>query len=167
MEAGFSLGSNIGNRQDSLHRAMEALMALDDVELAAKSRLYETRPVDVRECYKDMVFLNAVLIFESVKTPFEWLSAVQQIESGMWRRRGQHANDPRTIDIDIIFTGSLVINEEKLTIPHPRWQRREFVVRPLADIRPDLKLPGAKMSVKELLDAFGDTGNAKLVSEDW
>lgn len=167
MEAGFSLGSNIGDRKELLHRALEAIVALEDVEVTAKSKLYETRPVDVREVFKDMVFLNAVVIVESIKTPFEWLSAVQQIEKNLWRRRGPHANDPRTIDIDIIYTGNLVINEANLIIPHPRWQKREFVVRPLADVRPDLKLPGARLTVAELLETFGDTGNAKLVSEDW
>lgn len=167
MEAGFSLGSNIGDRQDFLHRALQALAEGDDVTVAAASKLYETQPVDVRECYQNMVYLNAVVILESVKTPFEWLARIQEIEDSMWRRRGQHANDPRTIDIDIIYTGNLVINEETLIIPHPRWQQREFVVRPLADVRPDLKLPGASMTVRGLLDEFGETGHVKVLSEEW
>ncbi|HNS79881.1 MAG TPA: 2-amino-4-hydroxy-6-hydroxymethyldihydropteridine diphosphokinase [Kiritimatiellia bacterium] len=167
MEAGFSMGSNIGDRQDFLHRALLALTEGGDVEILAKSRLYETRPVDVRDCYKNMAFLNVVVILESVRTPLEWLARIQEIETGMWRRRGLHANDPRTIDIDIIYTGNLVISQENLVIPHPRWQEREFVVRPLADARPDLKLPGAKMTVQELLETFGGSENAILVSKDW
>lgn len=167
MQCGLSLGSNLGDRIKSLSTARDSIIALDDISLVAQSRVYETEPVDVTEPHRDKAFLNAVVVVETAQTP-QWLAtAMRDIEDSMGRQRTTDKNTPRLIDIDVLYVESRVINTPALTVPHPRWHERRFVVQPLADVRPDLVLPGDPRSLSEILLALPASPEVLLFADDW
>lgn len=85
----------------------------------------------------------------------------------MGRVRTGDRNAPRIIDIDILYAGDFIVHEPGLVLPHPRWAEREFVVQPLADVRPDLVLPGTGSKVREVLEAVKGTGGVVRVGGEW
>jgi 2-amino-4-hydroxy-6-hydroxymethyldihydropteridine diphosphokinase len=142
----LSLGSNLGNREANLR---DAVAQLDKVgHVTAVSSFYETEPVDVTD---QPWFLNRAVELQTELMPRQLLSAVLKIERDMGRRRLQ-PKGPRLIDVDILLFGSTVMNDPKLTIPHPAMHERNFVLKPLAEIAPAVKHPVLKKSIKELLD---------------
>ena len=167
METGFCLGSNLGGRLRLLSQA-KTLMLLDpQVKFLDQSPVYETEPVDAKPEYQSMKFLNAVLIVESPYTAEEWLPKIKKIEETLHRVRTEDRNAPRTIDIDILYTGHQVVDSERLKVPHPRWAERRFVVLPLAEVRPELVLPGTKGTVRKILEQLVDKGDVHLFAERW
>jgi 2-amino-4-hydroxy-6-hydroxymethyldihydropteridine diphosphokinase len=144
----LSLGSNIGDRVANLQQATERLQKLGTI--VAASSLYETDPVEVEQ---QPMFLNCALAMETELTPRRFLSRILALERSMGRRRTQ-VKGPRTIDIDIVFFGSAVVDTPALTIPHPAMHQRRFVLEPLAEIAPDARHPVLKHSMRELLDAL-------------
>lgn len=150
MEIALSLGSNLGDRLTNLRSAVAAIRALPTVRDVTLSRVYETEPVDVAAEHRGLRFLNAVVI---VKHPdVEQLAPqLRTIERQMGRPTEHGRNEPRLIDIDILYAGGLMLQRADLTLPHPRWAEREFVVRPLADLRPDLVVPGKSQTVGDIL----------------
>lgn len=147
MECAVALGSNSGDRRAHLEAAVEALRALDSaLEL---SPVYETAPVDCPTGSGS--FLNAVAIIQWLGTPEELLTALRRIESALGRPLERERNAPRTIDLDVLFAGETVSHDAALTLPHPRLHQRRFVLQPLADLRPDLLLPGFSQTVAALL----------------
>lgn len=167
MEVGLSLGSNLGNRISHLREAKRQLLAIPGVHLLVQSPLYETEPVDVQPDYKDMPFVNAVLILQVEQTPHETLGFCSQVEHDMGRIRGADKNAPRPIDIDILYAGDQLLESGALVVPHPRWADRRFVVQPLADVRPDLKMPGFQKSVQGVLAEIQDQGAIVQLPDDW
>lgn len=167
METGFSLGSNMGKRLRQLSQAKTLLLMDPHVTLVDQSSVYETEPVDVKDEYQSLKFLNAVLVVESPYTAEEWLPKVKRVEAHLKRERGEDRNAPRTIDVDILFSGDEVVDSDLLQVPHPRWTERRFVVEPLADVCPDLVLPGATLPVANLLARMPDTGDVRLFTERW
>jgi len=157
MEIGLSIGCNIGDRAANLHAIRSALASAADIEIAAESPIYETDPVDVPDEHADKPFLNAVIIVESGVAPTELAARFRAIEERLGRPRTDVRNTPRPADIDIIYAGDQRIDTPRLTVPHPRWRQRRFVVQPLADIRPDLVLPGDTRTVAEILLTLPDT----------
>ncbi len=151
MEVGLSFGSNLGDRLTNLSAARQRVLAVPGVHLLAASPVYETEPVGVQPEYQRLAFLNAVLIVASAATPAAWRTATAQIEAELGRVRTTDRFAPRVIDLDILFAGHEVLDEGGLVIPHPRWAQRRFVLQPLADVRPDLVLPGAAASVRQIL----------------
>lgn len=151
MEVGFSLGSNRGDLVANMREAKRRILDAPDVTFVAQSPLYETEPVGVSPEYADLKFMNAVLVVESKRTAAEWLEVLHRIEDDMGRRRTDDRNAPRPIDVDILYAGEECIDRGDLVVPHPRWAQRRFVVQPLADVRPDLVLPGAGKRVREIL----------------
>ena len=151
MEYGLSLGSNLGDRQAWLACAAERVASLSSVRVIACSAIYETEPVDVRPEYRDSAFLNAVLIVAASDAPESLAERLRVIESELGRVRQEDRNAPRPIDIDLIYADTLQIETAGLTLPHPRWAARRFVVQPLADVRPDLVLPGQSRTVSQIL----------------
>lgn len=151
MEAGFSLGSNDGDRMRLMSEAKRRILALPGVQEAGTSPLYETEPVGVAPEFAHLKFLNAVLIVTSEFTAMEWLDHLHRIERELGRVRNGDRNAPRPIDVDIIYAGDARIDSGGVVVPHPRWTQRRFVVQPLADVRPDLSLPGAGHTVREIL----------------
>ena len=164
MEAGLSLGSNQGNRLGRLRQAVRRLSAFPGARILARSRVYETEPVDVPAAYRGLSFLNAVVILEWPGSARELLGETQAIEVLAGRRRGER-HGPRPLDIDIVYMGAEQVNEPDLTVPHPRARERRFVLEPLAEVRPALVLPGAGLTVREALAAL-PAGGVVRVCED-
>jgi len=151
MEAGISLGANEGKRLIQMRRAADEMGGLPGVRILERSSVYETLPVDVPTRYQALKFLNAVLILDWPKGPEELLEVCQALERAAGRVRTGERNAPRPLDLDIVYLDGLVLSGERLTLPHPRWAERRFVVEPLADVRPDLVLPGQRRTVREIL----------------
>lgn len=167
MEIGLSFGSNLGERLGNLKLARHKIAASRDITVVAQSPVYETEPVGVQPKHKNRQFLNAVLVVESDTLPNELLARLHQVESELGRRRVGDRNAPRTIDIDVLYIGELRRADSQLTVPHPRWMERRFVVQPLADVRPDLALPGETRTVRDVLLSLPPTPKVVLFSEDW
>lgn len=166
MEIGFSLGSNLGDRIAHLRTAKRHLLDVPGTRWLAQSRLFETEPVGVQPAYADLKFINAVLIVDTPHTAEYWLSKLHAIEHAMGRQRGADRNAPRAIDVDILFAGTDCIDSGGLVVPHPRWAQRRFVVAPLAEVRPDLILPGAGQTVAAILaDLQGEA--VTPLAEEW
>ena len=151
IEICLSLGSNLGDRLEHLSEAKRRIAALPGVALLAQSAVYETEPVGVAPQYRHLRFLNAVIVIQSRRQPVELLREFRAFELQMGRAHGAPRNAPRPIDIDIIYAGTLTVAEPELVIPHPRWAERSFVVKPLAELRPKLRIPGTARTVRELL----------------
>jgi 2-amino-4-hydroxy-6-hydroxymethyldihydropteridine diphosphokinase len=166
METGFCLGSNMGGRLRQLSQAKTLILMDAQVKFIDQSPVYETEPVGVKPEYKAMKFLNAALIVESPYTAEEWLVKVKRIESVLRRVRTEDRNAPRPIDIDIIFCGDEVVDSDLLQVPHARWAERRFVVQPLADVRPELVLPGTDEPVRKILAEMPDN-DVRLFAERW
>jgi 2-amino-4-hydroxy-6-hydroxymethyldihydropteridine diphosphokinase len=144
----LSLGSNIGDRERNLRLAVERL-ASQDVRLLHTSRIYETEPVD----YKSQAwFLNQVVEAETALFPMQLLTRIGRVERELGRTRTVR-NGPRTIDIDILFYASAVVETQRLEIPHPRIAERRFVLAPLAELAPDLRHPVTHRSVRQMLES--------------
>ncbi len=167
MEFGISIGSNLGDRLAHLRAARTRIVALPDMRLTACSPLYETEPVDVGPVYRDQAFLNAVLIVESAQTPEAFAAALHAIEDALGRVRGADRNAPRPIDLDVLYAGDRTSADATLTLPHPRWAERRFVVQPLADVRPDLRLPGVSGTVREILLTLPARPEVLLFTRSW
>lgn len=168
MEFALSLGSNEGNKLENMRMARTRISHIDSVKVVASSALYNTEPVDVPEEYSDKSFLNAVVIVDCTLEPDSLLQEVKSIELKMGRRHeNSGGNLPRTIDIDIIYADNEVVAMDNIDIPHPRWYLRRFVVEPLADVRPEMILPGMKISVQEHLEKLSDKHNVKLFMKKW
>lgn len=166
MRAGIALGSNVGDRMAALHAARAAVFALPGITPPfASSRIYETDPVDTAPDSES--FLNAVVEVESALEPLELLAGLQAIEQQMGRPSKRPRNAPRRIDLDILYCGDLVLAAEDIEIPHPRLHQRRFVLTPLADVRPDLILPGQTESVAMLLAGLRDPAGVKVWRESW
>ena len=151
MEIGLSLGSNLGDRLAHLQAAREAVRQLAGVTLVAQAPIYETEPVGVKPEYAHLKFLNTVLILRSDRPAEALQRDLADAEVRLGRVRGEDRFAPRAIDIDVLFAGDRWMETDRLTLPHPRWAQRRFVVQPLADVRPDLVLPGAGRTVREVL----------------
>ncbi len=167
METGFSLGSNLGGRLRLLSQAKTLILMESAVKFVDQSSVYETEPVDVEDEYRLMKFLNSVLIVESPYTAEEWLPKIKKIEALLQRVRTEDRNAPRTIDVDILFSGGEIVDSDLLQIPHPRWADRRFVVKPLAEVREDMVLPGAECPVGEILAQMPSRDEVRLFSEKW
>lgn len=167
METGFCLGSNMGGRLRLLSQAKTLILMEPQVAFVDQSPVYETEPVGVKPEYQAMKFLNAVLVVESPYPAEEWLLKIKKIETFLHRVRTEDRNAPRPIDIDIIFSGDRVVDTGLLQVPHARWASRRFVVQPLADVRPDLILPGARGSALEILTQMSGQETIRLFSGKW
>jgi 2-amino-4-hydroxy-6-hydroxymethyldihydropteridine diphosphokinase len=143
----LSLGSNIGDRQSNLQKAIERL-ADTRLRILRTSPIYETEPVDYTG---QPWFLNQVAEAETELFPMQLLSRIGKIERQLGRAR-TFPNGPRTIDIDILLYGKTVVHSATLEIPHPRMAQRRFVLAPLADLAPDLRHPVTGLTVGEMLD---------------
>ena len=148
--AAVALGSNLGDRRAHLDYAAARLRTLlGHLRLSA---YYETDPVGVDG--PQTRYLNAAAAGETRLSARDLLDALLAIERDRGRER-PYANAPRTLDLDLILLGDLVVDEPGLTVPHPRFRERRFVLEPLAEIAPDLRDPVSGLTVKALLHALG------------
>jgi 2-amino-4-hydroxy-6-hydroxymethyldihydropteridine diphosphokinase len=132
-----ALGANLGDRLAALQGAIDELQNHDGVDVRAVSPVYSTEPVGGPE---QSDYLNAVVLVDTTLTPLELLNLAHRIES-MWNRTREIRWGPRTLDIDLIRVGDVVMDTEALTLPHPRALERAFVCIPWADVEPDRDLP--------------------------
>lgn len=167
VEIGFSLGSNLGDRLQNLIAAKAALLSFPDAQSAGQSTVFETEPVGVQPEHAHLSFLNAVLIIDSTLPVEPWLTRLADIENTLSRKRTQDRFAPRTIDIDILYAGESCIDSGGLVVPHPRWAERRFVVAPLAELRPQLVLPGAGKTVQQVLDALPPGEACDPLTQEW
>ncbi len=151
----LSLGSNLGDREANLVRALDSLAAAG-VRVLRRSSLYATEPVGPAP---QQWFLNCVIEAEADLMPRLLLRAVQQVERALGRQRLVRGG-PRTVDIDILLYGSSVIRAAELEVPHPRMADRRFVLIPLRELAPGLRHPWLRRTVTELL---ADTQDASQV----
>jgi len=166
-EIALSLGSNLGRRLANLKRARRMIAALPGVRIAACSAAYETEPVDVPAEFRRRRFLNAVLVVTTALPPVRLAAALRRIERALGRDRAGRRRAPRPIDIDVICAGRRRIRTRRLTVPHPCWAARRFVVRPLAEVRPGLRLPGEGRAVRAVLLALPLRPKVVLYRRRW
>ena len=145
----ISLGSNLGNRELNLYNAIKGMEA-PLMHITGCSPLYETVPVGETP-HPVPLYLNCVVRIETSLSPYELLDTLQRLEMRGGRRKTFRWG-PRSIDADILLYDNLVIQSERLTIPHPRLFERAFVLSPMSDIDPDLLLPDGSALQERLKD---------------
>jgi 2-amino-4-hydroxy-6-hydroxymethyldihydropteridine diphosphokinase len=135
----IGLGANLGDRERIVQAALDRLDSEDGIEVVRVSSLRETDPVG----YTDQPrFLNGVAELETDLAPRELLERLLAVERDLGRVREGPRYGPRTIDLDLLLYGDAVVDEPGLRIPHPRMTERRFVLEPLAELEPDLVIPG-------------------------
>lgn len=143
----FGLGSNLGDRESMLQRALEGLSAF--VHLERVSDLYETEPVGFTD---QPWFLNAVCLGKTDLKPLDLLKACKDLERKLGREPGPRFG-PRLIDIDLLAYEDTVMETPELTLPHPRMHQRGFVLAPMLDVSPNWRHPDLGRTVRELYES--------------
>lgn len=142
----IALGSNLGDRDRHLESARARLASL--LTHFRMSSVRETEPVDVPD--RQPPFLNAAAVGDTELSADQLLQALQGIEAAAGRER-PFPGAARTLDLDLILFGTVIHNQPSLTVPHPRFRERRFVLEPLAEIAPELRDPVTSLTVAELL----------------
>ena len=132
------LGANLGRREETLRHAVRLLRETDSVDVLAVSTLRETEPVGVVD---QPAFLNGAVELRTSLSALELLQLLLEIERSLGRVRGERWG-PRLIDLDLLVYGHDVVDEPGIEVPHPRLHERRFALEPLAELDPDLELPG-------------------------
>ena len=135
----MGFGANLGDREASLRAALAALDARPGIEVVAVSSFRETDPVGFLDQPR---FLNAAAALETDLSPRALLDALLAVERSLGRTREGPRYGPRTIDLDLLVYGDLVLEEPGVTVPHPRLHERRFALEPLAELDPGLVVPG-------------------------
>jgi len=148
-DAFIGLGSNVGDRAAEIEAALREIGELAATSLVARSSLYESAPLDA----EGGDYLNAAARVRTSLAPLVLLRALQAIEARHGRTR-PFANAPRRLDLDLLLYGDAILATPELTLPHPRLCQRAFVLKPLAEIAPGLRIPGHGVVV-EMLSALG------------
>ncbi len=145
----ISVGSNLGDSLDNCRKGIERLCLDDKVKLITRSGFYKTEPVDFTD---QNWFVNAALLVETTLSPLALLDRTQAVQKQLGRKGTAVRFGPRVLDLDIIFYDDLVMDSERLTIPHPRMHKRRFVLQPICDIDPDVIHPVLERNVQDLLN---------------
>jgi 2-amino-4-hydroxy-6-hydroxymethyldihydropteridine diphosphokinase len=156
----IALGANLGDPVATVNAAIIALRQLPRTRFVAASSLYRTAPVGLRH---QPDFINAVVALDAVSPAPTLLDDLFDIEARFGRSRSVK-NAPRTLDLDLLLYGNETSDDPLLTLPHPRLHERAFVLAPLAEIAPELFIPG-RGAVRELLARCADQQIEKLVPQ--
>ncbi|MEE2664646.1 MAG: 2-amino-4-hydroxy-6-hydroxymethyldihydropteridine diphosphokinase [Myxococcota bacterium] len=160
--AWIALGSNLGNREQQLSAAIDALARVPHVQVVATSRVYQTEPIGPPP---QGLYLNAVAELAVEMTARGLLAVLQTVERAGGRlREAEKRWMPRTLDLDLLLFGEQRIDEPDLVVPHPRMHERAFVLVPLAELARDLRHPVLGRTVGELASAFEDLEDVRLHS---
>ncbi|TMH27989.1 MAG: 2-amino-4-hydroxy-6-hydroxymethyldihydropteridine diphosphokinase [Betaproteobacteria bacterium] len=154
--AAIGLGANLGDASATLTTALAELAQLPDSALEATSPFYRSAPIDA----DGPDYLNAVALLRTGLPPLALLAELQRVEARHGRERG-YRNAPRTLDLDLLVYDELRLATPALTLPHPRMHERAFVLRPLADVAPELSIPG-RGAVSEWLPRVVDQRVEKI-----
>jgi 2-amino-4-hydroxy-6-hydroxymethyldihydropteridine diphosphokinase len=166
MRTAVALGANLGDCLGNLRAARKAIVALSNVKPPIlSSAIYKTEPVDCEPGAEK--FLNAVVEFDYEGELTSLLEQLIRIEEDLGRKRDHPKNVSRPIDIDLLYCGERKFEDARLQLPHPRMHLRSFVLQPLADIRPELILPGQIKTVGELLADLKESGNVVRFRHEW
>ncbi|PZR74850.1 MAG: 2-amino-4-hydroxy-6-hydroxymethyldihydropteridine diphosphokinase [Chthoniobacterales bacterium] len=166
MRAGVALGTNLGDRLSNFRKARQEIEALDDVAgPVLASAIYETEPVGCKPGAPK--FLNAVIEFKYAGSPQELLSRLGAIECSLGRPAQHEKNSSRPIDLDLLYFGDAEIQVPGLRLPHPRMMERQFVLRPLVDIRPDLILPKQTKTIRALVARLPEEPAVVRFEAEW
>ncbi len=158
--AWIGIGANVGDRLGNVRAALAELASLDATSIVRVSSVYDTTPWGVTDQRR---FLNAVVELSTELSPEVLLSGLGAVEERCGRVRHERWG-PRTLDLDILLYGDRIVTTDDLVIPHPRLAQRAFVLVPLAELAPELEVPGMNATVAQLLDALGDAAEeARLV----
>jgi 2-amino-4-hydroxy-6-hydroxymethyldihydropteridine diphosphokinase len=145
VEAYIAFGSNIGDREENISRALKILK--HKIKITKTSSLYETKPMYLEN--QDW-FLNGVTKIDTELSPKKLLTFLKSMEKEMGRKE-LGRNGPRIIDLDILFYGNMISDDNDLHIPHPKISERAFVLVPLAEIEPNLIHPTYRKTIAQLL----------------
>ena len=151
----IALGSNLGDRLEHLQIGAQLLESQRGIRITGKSRIFETDPVGGPD--NQGAYLNAVVRLESRFSARHLLDVLLEVEHQRGRVRSERWG-PRTLDLDLLIHGLEVIHEPGLIVPHPRLHERAFVLEPLADLAPNLEIPGLRTTVQELRTRVGSAG---------
>jgi 2-amino-4-hydroxy-6-hydroxymethyldihydropteridine diphosphokinase len=161
----IAIGSNLGDRLESLRAGVDELAATDGVVIDAVSKLYETAPIGGPE--NQGPYLNAALTATTTLDAADLLANLHRIEATRERERTIHWG-PRTLDLDLLIYGDLVSELPSLLVPHPRQHERRFVLVPVCDVAPDLVHPVLGRTMCELLsDLPVEPGDLTAIDDDW
>jgi dihydroneopterin aldolase/2-amino-4-hydroxy-6-hydroxymethyldihydropteridine diphosphokinase len=142
----LSLGSNMGKRENNLRKAVDMIGESPNISIIEVSSIYETEPMYLKG--QDYFYNIAIHCRADEKLgPFEFMGLVKGIEYKLGRRKADKRYSPRTIDIDLLYYGKMVIESDLLTVPHPKLKERKFVLVPLSEIAPGFKIDGKKIGV--------------------
>ena len=143
----------MGDRLQNCRQGITALNRCGQSRILAQSRVYMTEPVD----YEDQDwFINMVIKLETTKDPFELLDTIKSVQRAAGRKRDVIRYGPRVLDLDIIFFDDLVLDSDRLVVPHPRMHQRRFVLMPICDIDPTIVHPLLKKDMQSLLDGLAE-----------
>lgn len=158
----LGLGSNVGDRHAHLCAALDGLGTVDPVRVTTASPVYETEAHTMGPDEEQPPFLNAVVEAEVSCSPEELLRIAKELERDAGRTSGGNRWAPRPLDVDLLVVGSVTCHTDVLTLPHPRLGERRFVLRPWADLAPNLVVPPPfDASVSALLSECPDTASIR------
>jgi 2-amino-4-hydroxy-6-hydroxymethyldihydropteridine diphosphokinase len=132
------IGSNLGDREENLRRALDLLSAEEGIDVVKISEIRETEPVGPVD---QGPFLNGAVQIQTELGPGEVLDRLLAVEQSLGRVRDERWG-PRTIDLDLLLYDDVYVDQPGLTVPHPRLHERRFALEPLADLAPDVEIPG-------------------------
>jgi 2-amino-4-hydroxy-6-hydroxymethyldihydropteridine diphosphokinase len=156
VRAYVGLGANLGDREETISRALDVLRGAEGVDVVAVSTLRETEPWGPVE---QPPFLNGAAELETTLSPRELLELLLEVERQLGRLRGGERFGPRTIDLDLLLYDDLELEEPGLTLPHARLHERRFALEPLAELAPDVRVPGRGKAVELLAGLEGAGGS--------
>lgn len=147
----IGIGSNLGDRLANCRKALSILGKHNAITLVKTSLFYESKAIGVNDDVSaDPDYINAVALINTSVGPDELLNLLMEIEGSFGRLKAREKATPRAIDLDILFYDNAVISRPNLQIPHPKIQKRMFVLRPLCDIAPELSHPVLCRTIQEL-----------------